>query len=97
MLLNKVNTQNKWLIQIWDNIALVFHKLFVNFEAEFVQALHRQWLASSQSEIGHFVNGKLLWPIRWGQMPKHFFTHARNVCSCIIEASHPKRVLYTNP
>ncbi len=36
VLLNKVNAQDKWLIQVGNDIEFVLDKLFVNFEAEFV-------------------------------------------------------------
>ncbi len=47
MLLNKVNAQDKRLIQVGIDVEFVLDKLFVDFEAEFVQVSHRQWLASS--------------------------------------------------
>ena len=97
MLLNKVNTKNKWFVQVGYYIALVFHELIVNSEAKFVQASNRQWLTSSQSKIGCFVTGELLWPTGRRPLSKHFFALARNVCSRVVKATYLKRVLYTNP
>ncbi len=46
MLLNKVDTQYEWLVQIGYDVKLMLYKLFVYSEAELVQASHWQRLVS---------------------------------------------------
>ena len=40
MLLYKVDAQDKRLVEFRNNVKVVFDKLFVNSEADFVQASH---------------------------------------------------------
>jgi hypothetical protein len=97
VLLYKIDSQDKWLIQIWNDIAFVLNKFRIDAEIEFVETLNWQRLAPCTAKIWGFVHVKLLQPMMGWKVSKNFLAHARNVCSCVIKASNFECILYINP
>ncbi len=88
MLLNEIDSQYHWLVEVGNDIELVLYGLGTNLNLQLVFTIDWQNLSSCRFKLWHNSPINFSGTVLGWNLTQNFLAEAKNICSSVVQTSY---------